>query len=505
MTDPTRQPGPATRVVLIGLDAGDLDFIRSHLAELPNLRGLFEGGVHALSSPAETLTSAVWPSFASGQGPGGHGIYYPMQWDAGRMQMRRVTEDWLYYEPFWYELARQGRRVTVVDAPFTFPSRLDPQRGIEVLNWGSQECLADYHSNSPQLARDLVRRFGKHPMGDDVPVPEPPHRLAKLRDDLVAGARQKGEVSRWLYENTLPELFVTVFAELHRGGHILWPDFGGRPTGVPADALLDVYRAVDEGIGTLLQAVDLERTLVGVFSVHGMGPNQTQEHFVLPVMERIQSAFGGAPVDAHTGAPEGEAAQGSFNPMRFLRQAVPPRLQLAIANALPVGVRDWVVRRSFQGGLDWRTTLGFALVASGEGYLRFNVKNREAAGALGIHDPEFGRFLELLERGFRSLEAGDEPVVRELAEVQSMYPGPRARCLPDRVVLWNHVLPAEALQSEVLGHFQAKHANGRIGEHRAGGFSVWAGATACLEGDAPPSDVTGFTSFVGRRLGVALG
>ena len=129
MTEPTRQPGPATRVVLIGLDAGDLDFIRSHLAELPHLQGLFEGGVHGLSSPAETVTSAVWPSFASGQGPGGHGIYYPMQWDAGRMQMRRVTEDWLYYEPFWYELARQGRRARRERGEGPHRPRLWPGRG----------------------------------------------------------------------------------------------------------------------------------------------------------------------------------------------------------------------------------------------------------------------------------------------------------------------------------------------------------------------------------------
>ena len=77
-----------------------------------------------LTCTAPDLTSSVWPTFATGTPPGEHGIYYPMQWDPDSMRLRRVTADWLYYEPFWYELARQGTKVTVLDAPFTMPSGL---------------------------------------------------------------------------------------------------------------------------------------------------------------------------------------------------------------------------------------------------------------------------------------------------------------------------------------------------------------------------------------------
>jgi len=213
---------PNNKVLRIGIDAGDLDFIRSSLNTLPRFRQLFADGVlFKLGSTAETLTSSVWPTFSTGTLPGEHGAYYPMQWDPSANTLRRVAPDWIYYEPFWYELARQGKRVAVLDVPFSLPSRLG--HGVEVINWGSQECLGPFSSNHPELAREVRRRFGKHPMGNEIPVQESTARLGLSSKNLVGGARRKSELSRWLMNTTDWDLFITVFAECHRGGHTLWP------------------------------------------------------------------------------------------------------------------------------------------------------------------------------------------------------------------------------------------------------------------------------------------
>ena len=479
------------KVVLIGIDAGDIGLIRSHLEELPHLRALFaKQKPVVLHAGSDALTSAVWPTFSTGKPPSEHGLYYPMQWDPDRMTLRRVDADWLPYEPFWYPLAREGKRVTVLDAPFSLESRLE--HGVEVLNWGAQERLGDFHSNRPELAREIKRRFGLHPMGEDVPVEEPPERLERLRADLVSGARRKGELSRWLMETAEWDLFLTVFAECHRAGHVLWPRADEADTKSSKQALLDVYRAVDEAVGHVREGIDLDTTTVVVFSVHGMQANYTQEHFLLPVMERINALYHGQRAPA-----EASSAPG-FNPMRALRTAVPPRLQSLAAQALPNAVRDWVVRRTYSGGLDWSKTPGFAVLTSGEGYLRYNLAGRESRGSLEPNSAEFERYESLLKECLLGLEdaTSGEQIVQDIVSGDDVA-GPRRRYLPDLVVRWREVRPATEIRSEELGCFRARLATGRTGEHRPGGFAVVLGNP---RGVKPIEHIVDFADFVRSAL-----
>lgn len=476
------------KVLMIGIDAGDIEFIRSSLHELPRFRELFaERAPLALRSTADTLTSSVWPTFSTGTLPGEHGVYYPMQWDPGRMTLRRVDADWLPYEPFWYDLARRGKRVTVLDVPFSLPSRLEG--GVEVLNWGSQECLDAFQSNRSDVAREIRRRFGLHPMGEDVPVEEPAGRLERLRGKLVAGARLKGELSRWLMATTEWDLFITVFAECHRGGHVLWPESGDRDTGVPPHALLDVYRAVDQAVGYVRDGVDPRTTTVIVFSVHGMRANYTQEHFVLPVMERLNARYDGKE------APGEPAPSSSFSPMRALRAALPGRLQAAVAKALPDAVRDWVVRRAFCGGLDWSATPGFAVPASCEGYLRYNLAGRESEGMLDSNSKAFHSYERWLRDCILALKdtTTGARVVKDVVSSADLYPGPRRRYLPDLIVRWDKVLPTTEIRSDKLGRFRGRLTTGRTGDHRPGGFAVVLGSPP---GVPPLEHIVDFADFV---------
>ncbi len=479
---------PAHRLALIGIDAGDIDFIRASLGELPALRALLEhDGATPLRSPADVLTSAVWPTFATGRGPGEHGAYYPMQWDPERMELRRLSAEWLGYEPFWYELARQGTRVTTLDVPFSLPSRLE--NGVEIQNWGSQECLGPLTGNRPDLVRAVRRRFGKHPMGHDVPVELPAAKLRAQREKLVAGARKKAELARWLMATTGWELFVTVFGECHRGGHLLWPGEGGSP--LPDGALLDVYRAVDAAIAHVLDGIDLAVTTVVVFSTHGMGPNHTQEHFVLPLMERLNATFrdGALPADA--------APAGGFNPMRMLRAALPPQLQATVARLLPDAMRDFVVKRAFCGGLDFASTPGFALIGSGEGYLRLNLLGREANGMLARGSDELARYTAFLRDSLANLRDAESgaPLVADVVAPPELYPGPRSELLPDLVVRWKPVPPATAVIADGAGRLTGRLTSGRRGEHRSHGFAVLTGNRAAAEHAPRLADVADFADF----------
>src|SRR5690606_20639705 len=343
--------------------------------------------------------------------------------------------DWIRFEPFWYELARRGLRSTVLDVPFSLPSRLG-DGGVEVVNWGSQESLGGFGSNRRDVARAIRRRFGRHPMGEDVPVEASAARLARVGRDLVEGAARKAALAGWLMAETEHRLFVTVFAECHRGGHLLWPAGGDLRQASRHEPLRAVHRAVDAAVGELVDAAPRDATIV-VFSAHGIGRNDTQEHFAPAFVERAAAAFRGEPVTA-------AAEQVARSPIARLRASVPPSLQRWLATALPASVRDAIVRRQLTGGLDWSRTPCFLLPGSCESYLRFNVAGRESCGSLAPDGGERGRYAGLLDAELRALATPDgAPVVAEVVDCAARYPGAKSYLLPDRVVRWRHEPPAD--------------------------------------------------------------
>lgn len=457
------------RVLIIGVDAGDVEFIESCGAALPNLhRVLGSGARYRLDSTADVLTGSVWPTFYTGTLPGEHGVYHPIQWDPATMRARRVSEEWLYCEPFWCELERLGETVVAFDVPFAFPSRL--QRGIEVDNWGTHEYLGPFFSNRRDVARELRRRFGPHPMGHDVPVPRSPSYTKAATRRLADGARRKGRVARWLMEVSQWSFFLVVFGEAHRGGHLLWPEPGYEPFSAGRDALREVYRAVDDALGHVLEGVDEAATTVVVFSLHGMERNRSQGHFVRPVMDRINASFSG---EHRSG--NGGAGQGGL--VRALRAAVPASLQHAIGRAAPIRLLDWVSDRDVTGGMDWSRTPGFALRPDLHGYLRYNLAGRESAGSLDSGSERHRGYEERLRREFESLTAADsgKRIVRDVLSMAEAFPGRRSHLLPDLVVRWEDLPQATYIDSASFGRFSGAPDNGRCGEHRARGFAALLG------------------------------
>ena len=443
---------------MIGVDAGDVEFIESCGPALPNLHRILGSGVRfRLDSTADVLTGSVWPTFYTGTLPGDHGVYHPIQWDPTAMRTRRVDEDWLYCEPFWCDLERRGETVVAFDVPFAFPSRLE--RGIEVDNWGTHEFLGPFFSSEPEIGRELRRRFGAHPMGHDVPVPRSRAYTRAAARRLSEGARLKGGIARWLMGTADWSLFLVVFGETHRGGHLLWPEPGYEPFAAGREALRGVYRAVDEAVGHVIEGVDESQTTVLVFSLHGMERNRSQGHFVRPLMDRIN----------------GTEKSGGL--VSALRRAIPARLQHAIGRFAPIELLDWVSDRDVTGGMDWSRTPGFVLRPDLHGYVRLNLAGRESAGALEPGSDLHRRYENRVREEFLSLTvAGSKQrIVRDVLSIGDVLPGRRVHLLPDLVVRWEDVPQATRIDSPSFGSFSGVPDNGRCGEHRARGFAALLG------------------------------
>jgi predicted AlkP superfamily phosphohydrolase/phosphomutase len=475
------------KLVMIGIDAADLQFIHAHSNHLPNLGRLIEQGCTRLVAPSSpALDGAVWPNFCFGCPPGEHGFYFPMQWDTESMACRPVAEDWRYREPFWYDLARQGIAVTAFDMPWTRGAKMP--HGSELVNWGVQGALGPFAANRPGLARLITSRFGSYPLVGDVPLDRSQRQLEGLATKLVDAVRRRAQIARWLLRETKWDLFLMTFAEVHRAGHALWPNSESRNDPVPPQAMRAIYAECDVALGVLLDEIDLARTGVMVFSNDGMGPNNSQSHFMSEVLARANAIFLGLPY-----------AQGRRERRRglvsVLRRRLPSALQLTIAERASQRVRDWVTSRAFAGAVDLKSDPAFVVPSAGEGLIRLNLVGRERPGLLRNHEDACrykawlsDRLLEL-----RDAKSG-APIVQRVVDVAAGLPGTRSDSLPDLVVVWADQAPSAEIYSPQLGSFRAELATGRGGNHRRDGFVIAAGA---ISGNAVfPSQQTDFATFV---------
>ncbi|HEY6065938.1 MAG TPA: alkaline phosphatase family protein [Thermoanaerobaculia bacterium] len=475
------ETGNGHRVLMIGLDSADYDYLEPRLSSLPSLRRLIgKGIVRRLDTPASVMSASVWPTFFTGSLPGDHGQYFPIQWDPAKMELRHGGE-WLNCEPFWRPLAREGLAVTTLDVQMAFPSRT--QHGIEVVNWGSN-TLGPFHCNRPVVEREIERQFGAHVLQPDIPVEKSPERFAAIRKGLLAGAKRRGDLCRWLLKRAPWDLAVVVFQECHRAGHYFWK--GGAPGAAGAsgasgdpddeDAMLEAYRAVDREVGEIVAEAGRGETSVIVFSLLGMGENRAQMHLVPRVIDRINARFlsrDGGVAPAQVRAPKRSL-------MGMLRDRLPAVVQERLALLVPASVRDWVVAHAYAGALDWPRTPGFALPTGGEGYIRVNLAGREAGGWIERGSAEHRRYLSDVEDGFRSLRrAGtDEPLVDEVTLLAERFPGPRSDYLPDLAISWRSGGPATEVHSDRLGDFSGRLKTGRGGNHRGVAFAAVAGPAA---------------------------
>jgi predicted AlkP superfamily phosphohydrolase/phosphomutase len=487
------------KVFLLALDATPISFLQENAAAIPNISFLLRHGRYIKTgSPANLFSAGAWQTFASGLMPGEQGHYFPLQWAPSTMNFIPIKQNVLVFEPFWDDLAHSGVKTIVFDA-MTVPLN-DDAPGIQVINWNTQ-CNFAPSSNRQGILKDIQRHFGKKPIGDEIPVKKSRRTLAKMRDRLIKSAKLKTDALLWLMQGFEWQCFITAYFEGHRAGHNLWPiwdDFSSDP---PEEAMLDVYRELDAQIGRVLHALDLSKTGLILFSMHGMAPGYAQDHFLPTVMERINRLYlikRGHEVTCRRG---GGLA-------RALRQTVPASVQRHVRELVGQTVQDWLVDREWRGGKDWKATPGFPVPGGGDvGFIRLNIQGREREGFLPAKEHATADYLEFLCRNLSKLriKGTNTPLVDEIVMSGVEFPGRLSHLLPDVLVKWHADSPANEIWSDELGTIKATLKTGRGGNHTGDSFAVLAGAMAEADGLPPLSHIRDYKQFLRHYFAQAWG
>lgn len=484
----------APKILLLGLDAAEPSCVEkwAGAGRLPNLARLMESGDWTrLLSCAEEFPDEVWPSLYSSQNSAQFGKYYYIQPRPGSQGLE-LLDDSHQGRQFWTVASEAGRRCAVIDAPKT--ALLGPINGIQLANWGCHAARCEASSYPPELLSEIVRRHGGYPLHSCDNHGRSPAEYRKLRDRMVAGVRVRGAALRDLVAREPWDLFFAGFAETHCAGHQFWhfqdpkhPAYDAEDRGRLASAMLDVYAAVDDEIGGLLERAD-DSTTVIVFSGHGMAP-QYHGRDLLPTLLHIWG------LDGPTNNAPDPSAERRYEIERglveTLKETVPIQLQYAVKSVLPKKLGDAITCRVMGSkNLNSRARLNYVPNNDLNPAFRVNLKGRDLHGVVEP-GPEYDALLDFVSKRLRELvnPVTGRPAIRKVTRLHDSYQGPHLDVLPDLTALWSDEAFISEVRSPGYGTVAGEHHDLRTGGHAAYGFLAMKGPG--LEVDFASKEPTG--------------
>ena len=440
----------AARVLFIGLDATQATLLEGGFGggPLPGLRSLGEAGMRArLGNRIDTLPDAVWPELATGRSAGKAPLYCPTrQLHTGEAVPRPVSESDANPEAHFPTVAaRAGKRVATIDLPYAVPVR--GLGGVQLVEWGTHEPWLGVRSEPPAFLDGVRARYGDNAVRRcDLVQGGTPSDYERLLDELLADIERKRHLLGDLLQESDWDLVAACFTEAHCAGHQFWslydethPLHGEHAPPRLRDALVLVYRALDDAVADLVSRAGPDATVVVVAS-HGMGPHVGGDLLLPVVLERLGLGPRRARLAQVRGSLGGRAR-------RVWRRSLPEPLRARVNKRLNVATER----------LDRRGTRAVALENNQCGAIRLNVIGREPTGTVAP-GAEADRLIEELRRELLALvdpECG-EPIVRAIATADEAFGADHHPDVPDLMVAFRAGLaPIEACASPSIGEVRA--------------------------------------------------
>jgi len=248
------------QTLLVGLDAACFSVLRPLFedGELPHLETVFKDGTAGcLESQIPPWTASAWPSLYTGVNPGKHGVFDFLRFDGYDWDIVNSTD--VRQRTLWEYADEAGMTSVVVNAPVTSPP-LDID-GAVIPGYLASEDPQSHPTGILDDVRDAIggyRVYARRETDERVG--------AEKFDDYLELSRMRGEAFRYLTDRFDPEFGFIQFQKTDAVFH----DFPG-----DHEKVRQIYRAVDEQVGAILDECDPDTVVVA--SDHGMGEYEGYE------------------------------------------------------------------------------------------------------------------------------------------------------------------------------------------------------------------------------------
>jgi len=467
------------RVLAVAIDAAEPTLIRQMIEqdELPALKSLLsEGKLLDVKAPADVGSGAIWPTFITGEDPSVHGIYGEWCWQPAGMNLTRYHGRDLV--PFWKTLAAAGITVGILDLPFM--PMLGLATGFEISEWAPHEIFEGRLRVAPEKLEALIAKSPAHPLSSGrlgSPGPDSVETLGSLASGCLEGIKIRGKLARELLQEARPQFALITFTEIHRSGHFLWhtvepehevyekEELANLASVKPT--LRDIYCELDRQIGELLKTVD-EETAVFVFSLHGMRPAHGAPAFLGPLL--CELGF------ARLADWSGQSWIGrAISVMAAVKRHTPKALKKFYYRTLRATTTQRLARPTMLPAYDWSQTRAFSLPTDQHGWIRVNLRGREADGIVAAE--EYDGVCRQLEQSLRCLTTEEgKSLVHEVIRTAERAEAALVQRLPDLIVHWENAIFASPLRIKGIAIEPDAVISKYTGQHSLEGFCILKGS-----------------------------
>jgi len=489
---------PHTKILFLAIDAGDKFLIRNWAKDgtLPILHSLLARGLVGETTSVEGFyEGSTWPSFYTGVNPARHGFHRLTQINPGTYEFHRCYPgEFIKRESFWNLLSRAGRRVAVLDIPLSGIS--EGLNGIQMVEWASHDGVYGFHTWPTELKRDVVKRFGHHPVKASCDsYGRSPLDFCRFRDNLIEGVNKKCELTKHYMNQCEWDFFAQVFTEGHCAGHQCWhlhdpahPNHDQNIVALTGDPIREVYKAIDSAIGRILAQVD-EKTIVFLLATHRMAHNIGASFLLEDILEKM-NYLKKTPPDADSQQKGIIRRMVSFAKGEWKKLPNPIRATLKpVLFPLYNSAKRCIIRDDFSQ-ISHRMDLKHCKCFPHEngnliGGIRINLLGREPSGLVkpGEELEDLCRKISVDLLNIVEKDSG-KPVVNRVLRTSDFLQGESIDHLPDLLVEWSEdkLIGSKGLSddtsyrlqltSDKIGMIEGEYTYCRTGDHRPEGLFV---------------------------------
>jgi len=273
--------GKGRKVFIVSLDGATFDVLQplARQGYLPTLEKMMACGVTAnLESVIPPVTAPAWTSFMTGKNPAKHGIFDFTRFDPEDRATKLNNADHIRSKTLWQILSEKGRRVIVVNLPYTYPpSKVD---GIMVSGWDVPSIEASF-TYPEGLRAQIFEKISDYGSTLDLSLwnlldTKSDQQFELFISKLVRSFQQGFELAYFLLQENEWDVCMVHFQQTDWIQHKLWnyieeACIHSANKHSRMEKVRECYREFDQLVGKLLQNVESLRPITVVLSDHGFG------------------------------------------------------------------------------------------------------------------------------------------------------------------------------------------------------------------------------------------
>jgi predicted AlkP superfamily phosphohydrolase/phosphomutase len=351
----------------------------------------------------------------TGVNAGVHGVWDFTERDESGHHLRLVNGSFRRAPAVWDVLSARGRRVGVVNVPFTWPATEVNGFLLSGLDASARDDDAVFPHD---VAGELRRRFGALDLDHAFPLDS----SGRIDLDLVRRAvDSRCAALRWLVERFEPELLFTVFMSADHIHHLAWPEWEDRGA---ESRVAAVYRILDDAVAALCELAGDDGNVMLV-SDHGGGSLNGVVNLNAWLAQEGFLAYA-----ENVGVRTEEGRRRLVHRLYALQRALPAGMRSRLARRLP-GVRDLALRLREYSVVDWERTRAFSYGTFGN--IVVNLRGREEHGV--VEPEEYDAVRTAIVERLLELRAPDgSRIVAAVHRREDLFAGACLELLPDLIV-----------------------------------------------------------------------